>query len=106
MLREAAFLGVPAYSIFRGNIGAVDRYLASIDRLTLVSSPADFADIDLTQRNLISPLRRTTGVADGVATMILDRVESPTVGSRARTLDHVKMAIGARGQNQSGGRHR
>ena len=27
MLREAAYLGVPALSIFRGDIGAVDRML-------------------------------------------------------------------------------
>ena len=30
MLREAAYLGVPAYSIFKSRIGGVDRYLASI----------------------------------------------------------------------------
>lgn len=36
MNREAAALGVPVYSIFRGRIGAVDRYLASSGRLTLI----------------------------------------------------------------------
>jgi hypothetical protein len=36
MNREAAALGVPVYSIFRGKIGAVDQYLASSGRLTLV----------------------------------------------------------------------
>src|SRR4029453_13923171 len=49
MLREAAYLGVPAYSIFRGHVGAVDRYLSSIDRLSLLESPADFSQIKLTQ---------------------------------------------------------
>ena len=29
MNREAAALGVPVYSIFRGKIGAVDRYLSA-----------------------------------------------------------------------------
>jgi predicted glycosyltransferase len=38
MNREAAALGVPAYSIFRGTIGAVDRYLAGQGRLTLIES--------------------------------------------------------------------
>lgn len=38
MNREAAALGVPVYSIFRGKIGAVDRYLASTGRLTLIES--------------------------------------------------------------------
>ncbi len=39
MNREAAALGVPVYSIFRGKIGAVDRYLAAQGRLTLIESP-------------------------------------------------------------------
>ena len=41
MNREAAALGVPVYSIFRGQIGAVDRYLADSGRLTLVESQND-----------------------------------------------------------------
>ena len=38
MNREAAALGVPVYSIFRGKIGAVDQYLARSGRLVLVES--------------------------------------------------------------------
>jgi len=41
MNREAAALGVPVYSIFRGRIGAVDRYLAQQGRLTLLESAED-----------------------------------------------------------------
>jgi uncharacterized protein len=41
MNREAAAMGVPVYSIFRGKIGAVDRYLAQTGRLVLVESAAD-----------------------------------------------------------------
>jgi hypothetical protein len=41
MNREAAALGVPVYSIFRGHIGAVDRHLASAGRLVLVESVED-----------------------------------------------------------------
>ena len=41
MNREAAALGVPVYSIFRGKIGAVDRYLSDNDRLTLLTSTED-----------------------------------------------------------------
>ncbi|BFU93236.1 MAG: hypothetical protein NTAFB01_44230 [Nitrospira sp.] len=41
MNREAAALGVPVYSIFRGQLGAVDRYLADHGRLTLIETPAD-----------------------------------------------------------------
>ena len=41
MNREAAALGVPVYSIFRGKIGAVDRYLSENKRLTLLTSKDD-----------------------------------------------------------------
>jgi len=41
MNREAAALGVPVYSIFRGKIGAVDHYLARQGRLTILESPED-----------------------------------------------------------------
>jgi enterobacterial common antigen flippase len=41
MNREAAALGVPVYSIFRGSIGAVDRYLAEQGRMVLLTSTAD-----------------------------------------------------------------
>jgi uncharacterized protein len=52
MNREAAALGVPVYSIFRGEIGAVDRYLASTGRLTLIECPQDVADkLVLTKRD-------------------------------------------------------
>jgi len=41
MNREAAALGVPVYSIFRGKIGAVDRYLAENGRLVLIERDED-----------------------------------------------------------------
>lgn len=41
MNREAAALGVPVYSIFRGKTGAVDRYLADAGRLVLIENPDD-----------------------------------------------------------------
>ncbi len=41
MNREAAALGVPVYSIFRGKIGAVDHYLAEQGRLVLIETPLD-----------------------------------------------------------------
>ena len=51
MNREAAALGVPVYSIFRGEIGAVDRYLARTGRLVLIEGRED-----LTTK--IEPVRR------------------------------------------------
>jgi predicted glycosyltransferase len=41
MNREAAALGVPVYSIFRGTLGAVDKYLAERGRLTLIETQQD-----------------------------------------------------------------
>jgi len=41
MNREAAALGVPVFSIFRGRLGAVDRYLAKTGRLTLIERVED-----------------------------------------------------------------
>ena len=52
MNREAAALGVPVYSIFRGKIGAVDRYLSNTGRLTLIESAEDIPQkIVLARRN-------------------------------------------------------
>jgi predicted glycosyltransferase len=41
MNREAAALGVPVYSIFRGPIGAVDKHLAETGRLKILASEED-----------------------------------------------------------------
>ena len=60
MNREAAALGVPVYSIFRGKIGAVDRYLAKSGRLTLLESVEDVrAKIILERRSRVGTLENT-----------------------------------------------
>ncbi len=41
MNREAAALGIPVYSIFRGKTGAVDRHLQQTDRMRLLASVED-----------------------------------------------------------------
>ncbi len=52
MNREAAALGVPVYSIFRGTIGAVDHYLSQQGRLILLEKPADLqSKIKLVRRD-------------------------------------------------------
>lgn len=58
MNREAAALGVPVYSIFRGKIGAVDRYLAEQGRLTLIENAAEIPQkIKLARRNNFSDIQ-------------------------------------------------
>ena len=44
MNREAAALGIPVYSLFRGTMGAVDRHLAETGRLVLLESEQDVRD--------------------------------------------------------------
>ena len=41
MNREAAALGVPVYSIFRGKVGEIDKYLADNKRLTFIERIQD-----------------------------------------------------------------
>jgi predicted glycosyltransferase len=41
MNREAAALDVPVYSIFRGPMGAVDRFLAAQGRLVVIANDSD-----------------------------------------------------------------
>jgi hypothetical protein len=41
MNREAAALGIPVYSLFRGTMGAVDKHLAETGKLVLLESEQD-----------------------------------------------------------------
>jgi hypothetical protein len=43
MNREAAALGIPVYSIFRGRLGEVDRHLEAEGRLVMISTPDEVA---------------------------------------------------------------
>jgi uncharacterized protein len=74
MNREAAALGVPVYSIFRGEIGAVDRYLVSAGRLTLIERPEDVAG------KLVLARRNRTEIADyrqnGTLNTIVEHVKA------------------------------
>lgn len=55
MNREAAALGVPVYSIFRGTIGAVDKYLAGNGKLILLESAADIEEKISTVKKVPTP---------------------------------------------------
>jgi predicted glycosyltransferase len=72
MNREAAALGVPVYSIFRGHIGAVDRYLAATGRLVLLESLEDV------RRNILVRHRERGRIpdrnADGALRTIVDNI--------------------------------
>lgn len=66
MNREAAALGLPVYSIFRGTIGAVDRQLEAENRLVLIRSLEDIdRKIQLTRRSKAQPATQKTRHALG-----------------------------------------
>jgi predicted glycosyltransferase len=56
MNREAAALGIPVYSLFRGTMGAVDKHLAEIGKLILLESEQDVREkLKLVPRNKTLP---------------------------------------------------
>jgi hypothetical protein len=80
MNREAAALGVPVYSIFRGVTGAVDRYLADCGRLILLESVDDMrARLRLVRRAKGEEVRTGARVALG---QILSFIEKTVGGER------------------------
>lgn len=74
MNREAAALGVPVYSIFRGSLGAVDKYLCQQGRLVLIE---DVADVESKIR-LVKSTTRTGDRQNGTLALqqILSAIES------------------------------
>lgn len=70
MLREAAYLGIPAYSIFQSEIGAVDRWLESIGRATLIHGPADLDKLEVKSRGPLSRLDSNPDLLQEIATIV------------------------------------
>jgi hypothetical protein len=96
MNREAAALGVPVYSIFRGKIGAVDRYLVQEGRLVLLENIRDVqTKIELVRWNRPSqPDRRARPALQSIVSTILSRVginESRPYVSMERVEDERKI---------------
>jgi predicted glycosyltransferase len=72
MLREAAHLGVPAYSILRSEIGAVDRYLEAVGRIGIIRDGDEARAVDL-RRPHLDPLPAASDEAlDELARRMLD----------------------------------
>ena len=79
MNREAAALGVPVYSIFRGKIGDVDRYLADSGRLILLESIDDVrTKLTVAKRNYSSTAALTGNgrTLDAVVSGIIRALEA------------------------------
>lgn len=74
MVREAAFLGVPAYSIFQSELGGVDRHLASLGRLHLISSPGEFGRIQLAKAGGLNVLDSNPRLLEELTAAVLARL--------------------------------
>ena len=71
MNREAAALGVPAFTTFAGKWAAVDEQLVSESTLTRINSRDDFAKIKVQKKEQRNP-RRAHGAGEEVANLILE----------------------------------
>lgn len=78
MNREAAALGVPVYSIFRGKIGAIDQDLSDTGRLTLIEKVEDVRNkIKLIKRNKSDNfIPRNREALEQIVDIIIEKVES------------------------------
>lgn len=56
MNREAAVLGTPAYTIFKGKMGAVDKYLIKLGRIVDLTKNFDLRLIKLEKKKKVKPL--------------------------------------------------
>lgn len=79
MNREAAALRVPVYSIFRGKIGAVDKFLVQDGRLTLIECVNDIKKISIVKRTGNSSPDISTETIDTVIDHIIAIVDPQPV---------------------------
>ena len=77
MNREAAALGIPVYSLFRGTMGAVDKHLAATGRLVLLESVEDVREkLKLVARNKnFVPRPQQRGTLEAVVNHIIAILE-------------------------------
>lgn len=70
MTREAAALGIPAITVFAGNLGAVDKYLLEENRLLEIKNEKELAEIKLEKKKISNP-RLKKGVRGQIINFIL-----------------------------------
>ena len=74
MLREAAYLGIPAYSIFQSEIGGVDLRLEELGRATLVRTEDELGLIELRKRGPLEPLESNPNLLGELVEALVERV--------------------------------
>jgi len=74
MTREAAVLGVPSYSFFKGPKGAVDEFLEKNNRLIFIDSTSNIKNIQIKKRQ--KELNILEGNQEEIISSICDQLES------------------------------
>jgi len=92
MVREAAYLGIPAFSILQSAIGDVDRYLERIGRLSLIASREDFAKIDV-HRAVRRPILQTN---PNLVDEVVQRITATVRGRVPRSTRQVRRTTPSR----------
>jgi hypothetical protein len=73
MAREAAYLGIPSYTAFQGEPGAVDKHLASLGRLTFLEGPQGPKGLKLEKSRDLAPLAANPELLDELTDVVLAR---------------------------------
>jgi uncharacterized protein len=99
MNREAASLAVPVYSIFRGKIGAVDRYLSNAGRLVLIDNIEDLrTKVSVVGRDRpTTPQNRQSAALNSIVEQIVASAESLRAPSSHMEVATERSAMGSRG---------
>jgi predicted glycosyltransferase len=84
MLREAAYLGIPAYSILRSQIGGVDRRLEELGRVRILSGVEDLGRLELRKRDRLAPLDSNPNLLNELTRTIVERARAGAPWRSAR----------------------
>jgi predicted glycosyltransferase len=76
MAREAAYLGIPAFSIFKGKKCAVDKYLESLGELVFIENSLQLARTSFQKRVLRKKPQSGALVLDEIVTEMLLRTKN------------------------------
>lgn len=88
MLREAAYLGVPAYSVFQSEIGGVDLWLEQIGRVKILRTADDLVRLRPSCRGPLARLDANPALLQELATTVLTGARergAPAPGPEAPT---------------------
>jgi predicted glycosyltransferase len=82
MLREAAYLGIPAYSIFQSRMGGVDLRLEQLGRAVLLRDEADLERLAPVRRGALAPLDSNPRLLEELVALIGRHVAAPAHAGR------------------------